>query len=403
MESLPPDGSPEALRQRLLAPPEREQIVRLCYRLTGDRDVAEDLAQDTLLLAWRQADTLRNPDAWRPWVFGIARNLYLRWHRSHYRDQARRTPLLLPQQTSTDVLEAQIDPNADDWDTILERQEITHLLSKALSALPNEAREMLVDYYVEELPQAEIALKHGISENTAAVRLHRGKRTLKKILTTSDLRHEAAAYGLIPPEAETWQETRIWCPFCGKAYLQGRVFYDMARHFKMQCPQCSFVMGPRVSDYPSDCIFAHHAFDASRVIEGVRGYKPALNRLRLWWDHYFQDGLRRGRVTCIGCGQPLTLSSEKPGHLPRQYTWRGLHIACEKCSKIHVLLPAAFTLISPAVQEFWRKHPRIRHLPPCSLSSENGILMRIESVTDHARLDLVLSRTDCRIVQVEER
>ncbi len=62
---------------------ERDRVVRLCARLCGFPDVAEDLAQETLLEAWRSRDRLRNPEMRAQWVSGIARNVCRRWHRRH--------------------------------------------------------------------------------------------------------------------------------------------------------------------------------------------------------------------------------------------------------------------------------------------------------------------------------
>lgn len=53
---------------------EREVLVRYCARYTGESDVAEDLAQQTLLQAWRHEQQLRDPQARRGWLLGIARN-----------------------------------------------------------------------------------------------------------------------------------------------------------------------------------------------------------------------------------------------------------------------------------------------------------------------------------------
>src|SRR5262245_59821685 len=61
---------------------ERDRLVRLCARLTGDAGAAEDLAQETLLEAWRSLGKLRTPDELAPWLGGIARNICLRWARS---------------------------------------------------------------------------------------------------------------------------------------------------------------------------------------------------------------------------------------------------------------------------------------------------------------------------------
>src|SRR5215831_18401911 len=61
---------------------ERTRILRICLRATHDRDAAEDLAQETLLEAWRHWDKLREPDdlqARTRWLLGIAANVCRRW------------------------------------------------------------------------------------------------------------------------------------------------------------------------------------------------------------------------------------------------------------------------------------------------------------------------------------
>jgi Sigma-70 region 2 len=52
---------------------QRRPLVRLCAVLTGDRDAAEDLAQETLLEAWRNAHKLHDPSGAERWVAAIAR------------------------------------------------------------------------------------------------------------------------------------------------------------------------------------------------------------------------------------------------------------------------------------------------------------------------------------------
>jgi DNA-directed RNA polymerase specialized sigma24 family protein len=42
-------------------PAEHARLVRLCTHLTGDRDAADDLAQETLIEAWRQQHKLVDP------------------------------------------------------------------------------------------------------------------------------------------------------------------------------------------------------------------------------------------------------------------------------------------------------------------------------------------------------
>src|SRR5690348_13545827 len=67
---------------------ERARLVRLCARITGDADAAEDLAQETLVEAWRALGRLRDPDGLSPWLAAIARNVCLRWARERGRELA---------------------------------------------------------------------------------------------------------------------------------------------------------------------------------------------------------------------------------------------------------------------------------------------------------------------------
>ena len=68
---------------------EREVLVRFCTRYTGDPDAAEDLAQQTLLKAWRHERQLLDPLARRGWLLSSDRNQCLMWARSHGRELSR--------------------------------------------------------------------------------------------------------------------------------------------------------------------------------------------------------------------------------------------------------------------------------------------------------------------------
>src|SRR5436305_1501400 len=65
---------------------ERTRIVGLCAALTGNVDVAEDLAQEVMLEAWRSMERLRDAERFSHWLSGIARNVCLRWLRQEGRD-----------------------------------------------------------------------------------------------------------------------------------------------------------------------------------------------------------------------------------------------------------------------------------------------------------------------------
>src|SRR5438309_742629 len=120
-ESKTPDSEPE-----LFSPVERDRIVRLCMRLSGSAGAAEDLAQETLLEAWKARDRLRDASARAPWLAGIARNVCRRRY-------GRLNHTIWPVLSTLTVDEVEIHL-ADDLeiDLILEQSEITDLLGRAL-------------------------------------------------------------------------------------------------------------------------------------------------------------------------------------------------------------------------------------------------------------------------------
>jgi RNA polymerase sigma factor (sigma-70 family) len=219
-----------------LSPEERSRLVGLCRKLTGNADVAEDLAQETLLLAWRSIEGLREPEKRAQWLAGIARNVSLRWLRQQGRDQAH--SMILPQnreEPGTTTLEELV---ADEFDleVELERRELVTLLDRALALLPEETRTVLVKRYIEESPLAEIAAQLDTNASAVAMRLQRGKLALRKVLT-SEMQEEIAAYIQAASE-QTWVQTSLWCHLCGKHRLLGRKQVERGMLY-LKCPACS--------------------------------------------------------------------------------------------------------------------------------------------------------------------
>ena len=143
---------------------ERARLVRLCAVLSGDREAAEDLAQETLLEAWRHRHKLTDPHGADRWLTAIARNVCLRWVRTR---GSLPVPLAqLPEQPA---------PVEDG-------------IGELLELLPPAAREMLTQRYVDERSHAEIAAALGITADAVAMRLTRGKRALRRILAEHEWR-----------------------------------------------------------------------------------------------------------------------------------------------------------------------------------------------------------------------
>src|SRR5687768_3105513 len=62
---------------------EYPHLLRLCLALTRDSDAAQDVAQDTLVEAWRQRHKVYDTSGLRPWLKAIARHVSQRWLARH--------------------------------------------------------------------------------------------------------------------------------------------------------------------------------------------------------------------------------------------------------------------------------------------------------------------------------
>lgn len=141
-------------------------LYRYAYRLTGDADDAEDLVQQTFLLAHQRGHQLREAAAARGWLISIVRNVFLKSIR--HRNRGR----------SLDDIQ---EPQAND--ATLDGPIQSELLQQALMEMAEEFRSPLVLYYFEEFSYQEIASHMGVPIGTVMSRLSRGKAYLKKRLT----------------------------------------------------------------------------------------------------------------------------------------------------------------------------------------------------------------------------
>lgn len=140
---------------------------RFVLRLTGDRQLAEDVVQEALLRAWKHPEILaQGVGPARSWLFTVCRNLVIDDRRS-----ARHT-----HEFATDDLPERA--SADRSDQVLD----AWLVSDALSSIGLDHRAVIVHAYYGGRSVAEIAELLGIAPGTVKSRMHYGMRALKLAL-----------------------------------------------------------------------------------------------------------------------------------------------------------------------------------------------------------------------------
>jgi RNA polymerase sigma-70 factor (ECF subfamily) len=143
-------------------------------RLAGDRTVAEEILQDTLLAVWRSAASYGGRSSVRTWLFGVARR------QAHNRLRTWRSGSRPP---TADLDEAgdPPEPGPGPEEQVLAAADAA-MVTAALDRLAAHHREVLVLAFVADLPQAEIAAVLGVPVGTVKSRLHHAKAALAAIL-----------------------------------------------------------------------------------------------------------------------------------------------------------------------------------------------------------------------------
>jgi len=163
------DGGADAALVRALHDAHAGALYSFCLSYTGDPQRAEDIVQEVLVRAWRNATTLRqDPRPVRPWLFTIARNLLTDAHRA---EQAR--PTLAAEDTA-----ARSMPGRDDIGRAVE----SWTMAEALGRLSTEHREVLVQAHWMGRSVGEIAEVLGIPAGTVKSRTYYAVRALRLAL-----------------------------------------------------------------------------------------------------------------------------------------------------------------------------------------------------------------------------
>ena len=172
----------------------RSKVFQYSWLMCGQREDAEEVAQETLLKVFENFTQIREPERVRPWVFRIAKNACLMKRRKSVFAPATELSLdqLMPVRTNTD---GRVAIEIADWsalpDDLLLRAELRDTLAAAIGELPETYRSVILLRDLEELSTQETAQILDLTEDVVKTRLHRARLAVRQKLD-QQLRSPAA-------------------------------------------------------------------------------------------------------------------------------------------------------------------------------------------------------------------
>jgi RNA polymerase sigma factor (sigma-70 family) len=403
-------GSPahEALKKDLnrLFHTARPRLTRLVRAHGVSFDTADDAVQDTLFVAWRRLEYLRSPERFDAWLDGICRHVSQHYVRRDYINSRRSVSIAeAPRDVENEGAEDKALPDMPDQEDFdlsaeLQRQDLERLLDRALGYISESSRTLVELCYLADLPQREAARQLGMTLGALELRLHRTRRDLRRILSTT-LRDEAQSLGLILDKeiSSGWHESREWCNFCGRRRLRG-CFEPMPGgriNFRLRCPECSPRFGGDI-----------YSTGGTIPLGSTRSFHPALKRLITFLKHHYAcdytQALQTGWHPCPSCRDTVPIDLVAPGNDPGIFPdqWC-LVFTCSTCGRI--ASPAAFATcwahpgVVPAALQFIEAHPRWIIEPDLltTCAGQSAIRFRLSDVAGTAQLTIL---SDAQTLQV---
>jgi RNA polymerase sigma-70 factor (ECF subfamily) len=161
-----------------------DKVFSLIYRMLGNRQEAEDVAQDVFITVFKTIESFRGEAKFSTWLLRIAAN----HSKNRIKHLARRpTEGVDPEDVSqvrisSDRPAPPVQAQIDAPDKLMEAAEMEALMQRAIASLDEDQRLLVVLRDVEEMSYQEIGEITGLPEGTIKSRLHRARMTIKEEL-----------------------------------------------------------------------------------------------------------------------------------------------------------------------------------------------------------------------------
>ncbi len=158
------------------------KLLRYGRKFLSTHEDIEDIVQDIFLSAYQNMQSFDITQRFSPWIYRIAHNAFVNGLRKKSRN-----PLVF---IDFDTLVSH--PVYDDpADSERDQREMKVMIEKGLEKIPDKYREVLILFYLEDVPYKEIAEILQVPQSTVGVRLRRGKEALKKSYDEMNMTYES--------------------------------------------------------------------------------------------------------------------------------------------------------------------------------------------------------------------
>ena len=155
----------------------KKSVHAIVWRKIGDFHYAEEITQDTFLLAYQNLSKLRNPSQFPRWLYVIANRLCLKWLRKQKPEKQLQSLEDTPMEDVAEVAYANYASEQRETEATEHRFEI---VKKLLEKLPDGERTVVTLHYLGEMTTQEISEFLGVSVEAVKTRLHRARKRLRE-------------------------------------------------------------------------------------------------------------------------------------------------------------------------------------------------------------------------------
>ncbi|RZJ99234.1 MAG: sigma-70 family RNA polymerase sigma factor, partial [Flavobacterium sp.] len=155
----------------------QSKIYGFIYSKTGDRDVSEDIFQDTFIKVIKtlKSNSYNEEGKFLPWVMRIAHNLIVDYFRKN-----KKMPMF--RETEEFSIFSIMTDNNPNIEAQMITTQVENDLQKLIDELPNDQKEVLVMRIYQDLSFKEISELTGVSINTALGRMRYALMNLRKVI-----------------------------------------------------------------------------------------------------------------------------------------------------------------------------------------------------------------------------